>query len=116
MTALVRLATSRLGLIVILCAALFAWHKIDKGSAVREAVVGYVARVELRAAEAEAESLRGRIERLRTANTALQESVEHAQQEARDAEITQRDYLSRTPEPPADCAVGPDLLRLLQPD
>jgi hypothetical protein len=114
MTTLVRLATSRLGLIVILCLALFTWHKIDKGSAVRDAVVRYVARVELQAAETEAQALRGRIERLETANAALRGSIAVAQQEARDAEAARLDYLGRTPAPPADCTVSPDLLDLLR--
>ncbi len=113
MTTILRLATSRLGLILILCAALFAWHKLDKGSAVRDAVVGYVADTELRAAEVHAEILRARINRLEAANAALGASLAEAEQEARDAEAARLDYLERTPAPPADCTVSRDLLDLL---
>lgn len=114
MPVLVRFLTSRVGIVLVIAAALFAWHKIDKGSAVREAVVGYVADVELRAAETHAEILQARIARLEAANAALGASLEEVQQEARDAEAARLDYLERTPAPPADCTVSRDLLDLLR--
>jgi hypothetical protein len=114
MSLILRFLTSRTGIVLVIAASLFAWHKIDKGSAVRDAVVRYVADVELQAAETEAELLRARIARLEAANTALNTSLAEAEQEAQDAEATRLEYLERTPAPPADCAVGPDLLDLLR--
>lgn len=114
MSLLVRFLTSRVGIVLVIAAALFAWHKIDKSSAVREAVVGYVADVELQAAETHAEILQARIARLEAANAALGASLAIAEQEARDAEAARLDYLERTPAPPADCTVSRDLLDLLR--
>lgn len=114
MTALVKFLTSRVGIVLAIGAGLFAWHTLDKGSAVRDAVVRYVADVEIQAAEAEAEILRARIERLKSANAALNASLEEAEQEARDAETARLEYLERTPAPPPGCTVGPDLLDLLR--
>ena len=114
MTWLWRIATSRLGLLTLLCAGLLAWHQIDKGSAVREAVVWYVADVELTAAEAEARLLRAQIGRLKEASEALEDAILRAEQEAQDAETARLEYLAQNPSPPADCAVGPDLLDLLR--
>lgn len=109
-----RVLTSRAGLLIGIAGALFAWHSIDKGSAVRAAVVGYVAETELRAASARADILEGRLVRLSAANALLLEQVERAEQEARDAEGAREKYLERNPVPPADCAVSPDLLDLLR--
>jgi len=45
--------TSVISALVIVALALFAWHKLDKRSAVREAVIEYVAQTELSAARAQ---------------------------------------------------------------
>lgn len=50
-----RTATSRIGIVVLIALALFAWHTLDKHSAVRRAVAEYVAGAELEAARAEAD-------------------------------------------------------------
>ena len=113
-SALLRFATSRVGLLILLGATLFAWHKIDKTSAVREAVVGYVADVELAAAQREAAVLRQRAERLRLANENLRASLARAEKEADDAEAERARYLEQNPLPPDACGVGLDLLDLLR--
>lgn len=45
--------TSVISALVIVALALFTWHKLDKRSAVREAVMEYVAQTELSAARAQ---------------------------------------------------------------
>ena len=44
-----RLLTGRTVLVLLIAMGLFSWHKVDKTSAVRRAVSGYVADVELTA-------------------------------------------------------------------
>lgn len=71
--------TSRTGAILTaflaVGAALFTWHKLDKSSAVRQAVSSYVADVELSAAEAELAVLKRRAAALETANFSFQQQL-----------------------------------------
>jgi len=55
--------------------ALFAWHRFDKSSAVRQAVTSYVADVELAAAEAELATLKQRAAALEAANFSFQQQL-----------------------------------------
>lgn len=48
-------ASASISTLVIVAAVLFGWHKIDKTSAVRKAVAGYVADVELATMRAQIE-------------------------------------------------------------
>ncbi|MDF3413300.1 hypothetical protein HKX54_02430 [Sulfitobacter sp. M57] len=50
--------TSGLSAVAILGVLLFGWHTLDKTSAVRSAVVGYVAKAELSAAQAELQEIK----------------------------------------------------------
>jgi hypothetical protein len=77
-----RVATSRAGILVIAGLGLFAWHKLDKGSAVRQAVTGYVAKVELETLRAERDELRRRRAAVRLANQDLQSKIRAAEAEA----------------------------------
>lgn len=104
---------SRTGMIVLIVSALWTWHTLDKGSAVREAVVGYVADVELAAAEAKAETLQGLLDGMTEANAMLARQTEKAQKEAADAVADREEYLGQT-SVPAGCVVGDDLLGILR--
>jgi len=106
-------ATSRVGIVVMVFAALLAWHKLDKSSAAREAVVEYVADVELAAAEAERENLQDRLERAREANDALQARITESEKEASDAEAEIRRYIKAT-DAPDGCRADPGLLERLR--
>lgn len=77
-----RFLSSRIGLAVILCAALWAWHVIDKSQAITTARDGYVRQVELAAAQAELEELRRRAAVANDANRVLQEKVQAFEGEA----------------------------------
>ena len=77
-----RLVTSRVGLAVILCAGVWAWHVADKSQAVKSARDGYVLQVELAAAEAELAEMRRRAAVADDANRVLQEKVQASEGEA----------------------------------
>jgi len=77
-----RLLFSRGGIVVMIGLALFTWHTLDKGSAVRQAVVQYVAGVELAAAEAELAEMKRRAVAANVAAEQLQEKVAAAEGEA----------------------------------
>lgn len=112
-SALLKFATSRLGIAMIVVGGLFAWHQLDKTSAVRKAVIGYVADVELAAAEAEAAALQEARAKLAAANRKFAERADRAEEEAADAERRFQDYVATSPLPPG-CSVPPDFLDLLQ--
>jgi hypothetical protein len=85
--------------VVIIVAALFTWHKIDKGSAVRKAIIGYVADVELSAERAENERLASILARERSANTKLQQQIDAAETTAASARERIRNYEEENPSP-----------------
>lgn len=109
--AVLKFLTSRTGLFCLLVLVLFAWHSLDKGSAVRSAVTGYIADVELAAAEAELQQAKRMAKAAQNANRALQAAlaVAEAQKAASDREL--ENYVSKVG---ADCAVDGVLLERLQ--
>lgn len=90
-----RLATSRIGIVALAALALFTWHKLDKGSAVRRAVSGYVAKMELETLRAELDELRRRRAAVRLANRDLQTKIQEAEAEA-DAAIQELEHYETT--------------------
>ncbi|MEP3049395.1 MAG: hypothetical protein ABJL55_16225 [Roseibium sp.] len=74
---------SRTGAILIAVAVLggglFLWHKIDKSSAVRRAVISFVAKVELQAAEEELKALKARNVALTYANNSFSRRMSAAE-------------------------------------
>ena len=68
--------------LVVVTAGLSTWHSLDKGSAVKQAVVEYVARTELAAARAEATEARRRAEVAERATEALEARAEAAERDA----------------------------------
>ncbi len=108
-----RLLTSRVGLAVILCAGLWAWHVFDKSRAITNARDGYVARVELAAAQAELSELRRRAAVADDANRVLQEKVQVSEGEALRFAAELEAYENETEINP-DGVVSDDLLRRLR--
>lgn len=105
-----KLATSKAGIVVILGLVLFAWHKLDKTSAVRGAVVGYVADVELTAARAELAEQRRLWAAANTANRLLHADIALAEAAAEAANLELETYVSTVDDV---CRVdGPILERL----
>lgn len=113
MAILARILGSRVGVVVILVLALFAWHKIDKTSAVRRAVVTYVAGVELSAAEAENEEL---ARRAQISYIARQRLIADLGEITISAERTQRELEAYAKSNPvnANCVVDDSLLEWLR--
>lgn len=99
--------------VVALAVALFAWHKLDKGSAIREAVVGYVADTELAAAKAQNAALQSRLAAAQAASTVFRQGIQE-----RDAEIIDYEKRITTYEAensvPDECRVSDQLLGLLR--
>lgn len=108
-----RLLTSRIGLAVILCAALWAWHAYDKAQAITAARDGYVLQVELAAAQAELAEMRRRAAVADEANRVLQEKVQVSEGEALRFAAELEAYESETEINP-DGVVNDDLLRRLR--
>ncbi|MEP3429452.1 MAG: hypothetical protein ABJN98_12275 [Roseibium sp.] len=63
----------------VLAGGLFLWHKIDKSSAVRSAVIGFVAKVELSAAEEELKAVKLRNVALTYANNSFSRRMSAAE-------------------------------------
>lgn len=101
-----RFFTSGPGLILVIGLALFTWHKLDKSSAVREAVVSYVADAELAAAEAEQRVLQERAENLEAANAVLRFQTERDERKLADAQKALLEYVESNP---SGCTVSDDL-------
>ena len=79
---IMKLLGTRAGAVAAVLVALLAWHHFDKSSAVRRAVVGYVADVELTAAQAQIEEAKRRRAITSAANTHLLERLQVAEGEA----------------------------------
>ncbi|MBB5515748.1 hypothetical protein FHS89_001768 [Rubricella aquisinus] len=76
------LLTSRIGLAVILCGLLWAFHIHDKRQAVDAARDGFVTAFELAATEAELDAMRRRLLTATVANQSLQEKVQATEGDA----------------------------------
>jgi putative IMPACT (imprinted ancient) family translation regulator len=74
--------TSALTAVAVILIALFGWHKVDKSSAVRRAVMEYVADVELTAARAQIAEANRRAAIAQEATDRLDEKVQAAEGEA----------------------------------
>ena len=74
--------TSAITAVAVILITLFGWHKIDKNSAVRRAVMEYVADVELTAARAQIAEANRRAAIAREATDRLDEKVQAAEGEA----------------------------------
>lgn len=108
---LFRLLTSRAGIVIMIAAALFTWHKLDKSSAVRRAVTSYVADVELAAKNAELAELKRRSAVFASANRNLLDQVARANADADAANQELEHYVSTVAD---DCAVDGTLLERLR--
>lgn len=107
------LLTSRNGQVVLLIAALWAWHVHDKNVALRQAREGYVLQVELAAREAELTLVRERLAATDEANRALRDKIRAAEDdELRDA--LELEAFERETEVNSECRVDADLLRQLR--
>ena len=106
-------ATSVISGVVIVAVSLFAWHKLDKSSAVRSAVSEYVAATEITALRAQIAEANRRAAIAREAADRLQERVQAAQGEALRlaAEIEQYEAENDIP---TSGRVEPDLARRLR--
>lgn len=100
-----RLACSLLAVAVVL-GGLLLWHKIDKSSAIRRAVVGYVAKVELASARAELDELKRRRAVSDKARRQLQSEIEKATADAEAAAEELEHYVSTVED---SCVVGSGL-------
>lgn len=116
MAPLLNFMTSRAGIVLTIALALFSWHKFDKSSAVREAVVRYVASVELEAAEAETKAIQRRLVLAEAANTSLRDRALEAEQEMEDAQRALETYLVDNPLEAGTCSVDGQLLGILRSD
>ena len=74
--------TSAITAVVVIMLVLFGWHKLDKSSAVRAAVMKYVADVELTAARAQIAEANRRARIAAEASTRLDEKMQAAQGDA----------------------------------
>ena len=104
--------TSRVGLLCILAFTLMTWHHFDKTSAVRRAVVTYVADVELTALKAKNAVLAERARRSEEANAHLEEKIATADGDRINDDNKIRIYEAETAAP-ADCIANPLILDLL---
>ena len=108
---LFRILTSRAGIVALACLALFTWHRIDRTSAVRRAVAGYIADVELAAKNAELAELKRRSAVFAAANRTLLSQVAQADAEADAANQELEHYVSTVAD---DCTVDSTLLERLR--
>jgi len=84
--------TSAITAVLIVMAALFVWHKFDKNSAVRAAIVDYVADVELQAARAQIKEANRREAVAVAAGQRLEERMQVAKGEAARAAYDIKQY------------------------
>ncbi len=106
-----RFLASRAGLVVLIATVLFSWHKVDKTSAVRRAVAGYVADVELAAKNAELAEIKRRSTVFASANKTLLDQIARANAVADAANQELEHYVSTVSD---DCAVDADLSKRLR--
>ncbi|WP_421983329.1 hypothetical protein [Roseibium sp.] len=90
---------------------LLVWHKVDKSSAVRRAVVEYVAKVELTSARVQMEELKRRKLVAERVSRQFRTLIEQANADAEAATKELEKYASTVG---ADCVVQPDLIERLR--
>jgi putative IMPACT (imprinted ancient) family translation regulator len=105
--------TSAITAVVVIGLALFGWHKLDKSSAVRAAVMEYVADVELTAARAQIAEANRRAAIADEAAQRLDEKVQAAEGEAMRFEAEIEAYEQQTTVSP-DGRVSDDLFDRLR--
>lgn len=105
-----RAAFSALAIAAVL-GGFFIWHKVDKSSAVRQAVTGYVADVELTAARVQIEELKRRKVVTDQANRRFQTEINKANAEAEAATQELEHYVSTVE---ASCVVQPSFVDRLR--
>lgn len=105
--------TSVITAVVVIALALFSWHKFDKSSAVRAAVMKYVADVELTSARAQIVEANRRARIATEANTSLDQKVQAAQGDELRYGMEVEAYEHQTTVS-ADCRVGDDLFGRLR--
>ena len=105
--------TSVISALVIVALALFAWHKLDKRSAVREAVMEYVAQTELSAARAQIAEANRRAAVAAEAVEQLEERVQVARGEAQRLAVEIEQYEAEN-DIPISGRVEPDLFNRLR--
>ncbi|ERP93616.1 hypothetical protein Q669_01870 [Labrenzia sp. C1B10] len=89
----------------------FVWHKVDKSSAVRQAVVEYVADAELTAARVQLEELKRRKVVTERANRRFLSLIDQANAEAEAAAKELEHYVSTVGD---GCTLQPDLFERLR--
>ncbi len=110
---LFRLLTSRIGLVIVVCALLLGGHVYDKRQAVSAAREGFVREFELTAVQIELDAMRRRVAAADEANQALREKVQAAEGEALRFAAELEAYESETQVNP-EGVVDTDLLRRLR--
>lgn len=100
-----RVACSILAVLAFL-GGLYAWHTFDKSSAVRKAVIDYVAQAELTSARVQLEEQRRRRAVADKANRHLQTEIDQANADAAAAAEELEHYVSQVDD---SCIVQPDL-------
>lgn len=105
-----RAACSALAIAAVL-GGLFFWHQVDKSSAVRKAIVEYVAEAELTAARVQLEELKRRKVVTDRANRRFLSLIEKANVEAEAASQELEHYVSTVED---SCVVQPDLIERLR--
>lgn len=97
----------------LVAAALFAWHKIDKSSAVKQAVSGYVAATEIASLNAELSELKRRTRVAEEATHRFNEKTQVAAGELAMLKSEIEDYERQNPISPT-CRVDDHLLGKLR--
>jgi hypothetical protein len=105
-----RVACSVIAIAAVL-GGLFVWHWVDKSSAVRRAVVEYVAKAELTSARVQLEELKRRKVVSDQANRRIQSEIEQATAEAEAVAQELEHYVSTVED---SCVLQPDLIDRLR--
>ncbi|MBO6858492.1 hypothetical protein [Roseibium sp.] len=98
-------------IVAAILGGLFVWHKVDKSSAVRRAVVEYVADVELTTSRVQLEELKRRQALTSKANRHLQNEIEKANADAEAATQELEHYVSTVDD---NCTLLPPVIDRLR--
>ena len=102
-----------IGAVAVFIVAAFTWHALDKGSAVRRAVIEYVAHTELAVATAEKRELQRRVAVYRRTNSTLNKQLDQADADNATAQQEIADYVEANKNVPS-LRVGDDLFSRLR--